>query len=527
MEQPEQKPVIWIELDLNVDEDDESAVQIYHEVPPQTINKSLGPQNATPSLSAPLPEPLSPLSTESLHASSVTSNITEPRTPQFHSVDNNFTSNAPSTSSPSSNIAIDALEEFLCDTTSLSSAANTPRDFTPTFVTGAATENTSCSCESTTSTTSPSIPSSVPALPTPTLPSPPNPTLTLSISVPCPPFSLTPALCGPIHFTPMQFTPSSPVPSPHTSCTPLPLTPTPSTHLPLIPTPVRSPYSHTNTSTSPTSPKILQGVITTVQKRKSKRQIGRAYPDSKKQKRITRSDKGAFNESQLTSAIKALSKASAILVTAGNLLSCESGIPNYCNEKEWTKRFPHLLDVNFNYHDAWNSSLFFEKDLPCYCWTFWWDVIATCREAEPEEGFRILKQLCESKLSELGYFVYTDAFDGMFTKAGFSEERMLEYRGNINYVQQCANCCELDVWEEKIVLVKDENFGKLITADQIPVCKCEKEKEKERAKAKAELAEKESEKEKEKEKESSEEEKEKEEEEEEEAVEELAGPGLA
>jgi len=179
------------------------------------------------------------------------------------------------------------------------------------------------------------------------------------------------------------------------------------------------------------------------------------------------------SEFQMDEAITALKAATAILVIAGTQLGCDSGVPDCTNIEKWNERYSHLTELECSYNDVWSTNLFYT--FPNYSWTFWWDVMSICRETDPGENFKALKEICDSKLSMDGYFVYTDSFDGLFERAGFAEGRLLEFRGNIHYVQQTEDCFELDCWKEDIILVQDEDFGNMV-AGNLPLCKCENQK---------------------------------------------------
>jgi NAD-dependent SIR2 family protein deacetylase len=83
------------------------------------------------------------------------------------------------------------------------------------------------------------------------------------------------------------------------------------------------------------------------------------------------------------------------------------------------------------------------------------------RNTEHHEGFRILLNMPHNK------FVFTSNVDGHFQKAGFSEMRVVEIHGSINYLQ-CTNPCSQDIWENNETIEIDmEKFKAL----NYPLCK--------------------------------------------------------
>ncbi|TRC20635.1 NAD-dependent deacetylase, partial [Mannheimia haemolytica] len=76
------------------------------------------------------------------------------------------------------------------------------------------------------------------------------------------------------------------------------------------------------------------------------------------------------------------------------------------------------------------------------------------RQAEPHQGYAILKRWAESK--QHGYFVFTSNVDGHFRKAGFSEDRIYECHGTLDHLQCLANCKNKSWWAYDYQPVTDD-----------------------------------------------------------------------
>ena len=85
----------------------------------------------------------------------------------------------------------------------------------------------------------------------------------------------------------------------------------------------------------------------------------------------------------------------------------------------------------------------FETD-PKFAWGFFGHRYNLYQKTTPHNGFNILRKWGESK--ERGYFVFTSNVDGQFQKAGFSEDRILECHGSINFMQCCQPMEHTEIW---------------------------------------------------------------------------------
>ena len=85
----------------------------------------------------------------------------------------------------------------------------------------------------------------------------------------------------------------------------------------------------------------------------------------------------------------------------------------------------------------------FEND-PRFGWGFFGHRYQLYRDAEPHEGYHVLRRWGDAV--RLGSFVFTSNVDGAFLKAGFDEERVVECHGSIHYLQAFDTRLSGDIW---------------------------------------------------------------------------------
>ena len=85
----------------------------------------------------------------------------------------------------------------------------------------------------------------------------------------------------------------------------------------------------------------------------------------------------------------------------------------------------------------------FDSD-PKFAWGFFGHRYNLYKNTKPHNGFNILRKWSESK--ERGYFVFTSNVDGQFQKAGFSEDRIVECHGSVNFLQCCEPMGNEQIW---------------------------------------------------------------------------------
>lgn len=91
------------------------------------------------------------------------------------------------------------------------------------------------------------------------------------------------------------------------------------------------------------------------------------------------------------------------------------------------------------------------------------------KQAEPHEGYAILKRWAESK--KHGYFVFTSNVDGHFRKVGYAEARIYECHGTLDRLQCVQNCQDKSWWSYGYQPeVDNENCRLLSEAPTCPDC---------------------------------------------------------
>ena len=106
------------------------------------------------------------------------------------------------------------------------------------------------------------------------------------------------------------------------------------------------------------------------------------------------------------------------------------------------KAYPSLKEKGIVL-ERMSTPQWFETD-PKFAWGFFGHRYNLYQKTTPHSGFNILRKWCESK--ERGYFVFTSNVDGQFQKARFSEDRIVECHGSINFMQCCQPMEHTEIW---------------------------------------------------------------------------------
>ncbi|XP_013391325.1 uncharacterized protein LOC106159559 [Lingula anatina] len=134
-------------------------------------------------------------------------------------------------------------------------------------------------------------------------------------------------------------------------------------------------------------------------------------------------------------AAEAIRQAKAIVITAGAGMGVDSGLPDFRGPQGFWKAYPPLKKMNLTLSQMSTPSWFLED--PTFAWGFFGHRYKLYKNTTPHEGFHILRKW--TRQMDKGYFVFTSNVDGHFQKAGFSEDRLIECHGSINYLQ-LVNC---------------------------------------------------------------------------------------
>jgi len=133
----------------------------------------------------------------------------------------------------------------------------------------------------------------------------------------------------------------------------------------------------------------------------------------------------------LHGAAKALASARAIVITAGSQIGIDKEIDDMKTDEDFWNEYPALKKLGLAFRNISNPGLFL-RDCEL-AWGFHGHRMNFYRELEPQEDLRILKHLSENV--QYGVFIITGNVDGQFQKAGFSENRIVECNGSMNFLQ--------------------------------------------------------------------------------------------
>ncbi|EJO54595.1 SIR2 family NAD-dependent protein deacylase [Burkholderia multivorans] len=142
----------------------------------------------------------------------------------------------------------------------------------------------------------------------------------------------------------------------------------------------------------------------------------------------------------VAAAVAALSRADALLVTAGAGIGVDSGLPDFRGTDGFWRAYPALRHERFEFHEIASPQAF--RARPQLAWGFYGHRLALYRSTVPHAGFAILRRWIDAMPN--GGFVLTSNVDGQFQKAGF--DRIVEIHGAIHALQ-CLRPCSDDTWD--------------------------------------------------------------------------------
>ncbi|MGU7782490.1 SIR2 family NAD-dependent protein deacylase [Burkholderia sp. PU8-34] len=166
----------------------------------------------------------------------------------------------------------------------------------------------------------------------------------------------------------------------------------------------------------------------------------------------------------VTAAIDALSRADALLVTAGAGMGVDSGLPDFRGTDGFWRAYPALRHERFEFHEIASPQAF--RARAPLAWGFYGHRLALYRSTIPHAGFAILRRWIDAMPN--GGFVLTSNVDGQFQKAGFDPARIVEIHGSIHALQCLRPCTEHTWTADAIVPVVDEATCRLV--GDMPAC---------------------------------------------------------
>lgn len=169
-------------------------------------------------------------------------------------------------------------------------------------------------------------------------------------------------------------------------------------------------------------------------------------------------------EESIQQAAKVISEADALFITAGAGMGVDSGLPDFRGNEGFWQAYPPMAKLGVSFSQMADPD-WFRKD-PSLAWGFYGHRWNLYQQTTPHDGFRKLLDLGKSKPGE--YFVFTSNVDGHFQKAGYSEDRIEECHGSLNYLQCCRPCSDA-IWDttDLTIEIDEETFR---AQDPLPTC---------------------------------------------------------
>jgi NAD-dependent SIR2 family protein deacetylase len=163
-------------------------------------------------------------------------------------------------------------------------------------------------------------------------------------------------------------------------------------------------------------------------------------------------------------AARKISKADALLISAGAGMGVDSGLPDFRGDRGFWKAYPPFEGLGVSFFDMANPS-WFARD-PELAWGFYGHRLELYRATTPHAGFEMLR--CWADRVAAGGFVFTSNVDGHFQRAGFDSDRVVECHGSIAHLQ-CAEPCGNQIWSADglEVEVDEDSFR---AGSELPEC---------------------------------------------------------
>jgi NAD-dependent SIR2 family protein deacetylase len=138
----------------------------------------------------------------------------------------------------------------------------------------------------------------------------------------------------------------------------------------------------------------------------------------------------------LTRAARAISRADALIITAGAGMGVDSGLPDFRGPDGFWRAYPPYRRLGLDFVSLANPRWF--EDDPALAWGFYGHRLILYRDTQPHLGYVILKKWADRMAH--GSFVFTSNVDAHFRRAGFDAGRIVEVHGAIDAMQCTRNC---------------------------------------------------------------------------------------
>ncbi|TXG99991.1 MAG: hypothetical protein E6R08_00730 [Nevskiaceae bacterium] len=131
----------------------------------------------------------------------------------------------------------------------------------------------------------------------------------------------------------------------------------------------------------------------------------------------------------------AVASATGLLITAGAGMSCDSGLPDYRGPGGIYRKCPQ---TGVEYTLLSERGMFFTD--PSLAWGHHASALRRYDNAHPHDGYRALLQIAH-RLPQ-GYRVFTSNVDGLFQRAGFDRDLIVECHGSLRTLQCLDASCD-------------------------------------------------------------------------------------
>ena len=145
--------------------------------------------------------------------------------------------------------------------------------------------------------------------------------------------------------------------------------------------------------------------------------------------------------SLFTRCAELISRSSGLFIAAGAGMGVDSGLADFRGAEGLWRAYPPLRQAGLLFEEIANPQAFAND--PGLAWGFYGHRLQRYREANPHNGFAILREIAACLPD--GAFIFTSNVDGQFQKAGFDDESVYEVHGSIHHMQ-CAAPCSNRIW---------------------------------------------------------------------------------
>ncbi len=164
-------------------------------------------------------------------------------------------------------------------------------------------------------------------------------------------------------------------------------------------------------------------------------------------------------EENFEKAAKAIHESKVLIIIAGAAMGIDSGIPDFRGPTGFWQDYPPLNENKLTITEIFVPQLL-DKD-PEFGWYLFANFQNIFQNSAPHKGFQILLEWGKKKKDN--YFVFTTNVDGHFQRAGFPEETIIEWNGDVKYLQaKDPTLCD-ELWElpEDFHFERDSNTLKV------------------------------------------------------------------